>query len=75
MSNIEILKELKERGLLKPLVQAGVVPVKVVTQMDIYYMHDAQIQSGVKPDKAVRHLATSFGVCKKTIYNAINSMK
>lgn len=75
ISNIEILKELKDRGVLKRLIASGIVPVKVALHIDIYWHVDAQRQSGIKRKRSVENTANAFGVCNATVYNALNSLK
>lgn len=74
MSNIEVLKDLHERQLLKPLVVGGLVPVKILTYMEYYYHVDAQVKTGTKPRQAVCMTAACFNVSPKTVSRAINSL-
>ena len=75
MSNIEIIRELKESGKLKPLIVAGLFPAKVLTYTEMFYHVDAQVKSGVKKDKAVLCTACTFNVSRATVYTAIKSLQ
>lgn len=75
MKNIEILKELEDRGLLKQLVVDGVIAPRVYTSMHIYYYVDAQQRAGVKKKMAVCHAAAVFSIAPRNIYRAISSLK
>lgn len=74
MSNIETLKELKDRGLLKPLVMSGIISPAIVAKMEMYYAVDARVRTGSKKDKAVIAVACELKACRATVYNAIRSL-
>ena len=74
-SNIEILKELKDRGLLRQMVVSGIVPIKVEVQAEMYYSVKAKIETGAKATKAVECTACDFNVSKRTVKRAVEAMK
>ena len=71
MSNIEVLKELKDRELLKPLVMAGIIAPTVLRNMEIYYSVDAKVQTGTSKTKAVKETASCFNVEVDCVWKAI----
>lgn len=75
MSNIEVLKDLKDRELLKPLVTAGIIPYKVMTYLDMYYYVDAQIKNGSSKTEAVCCASVAFNICESNVWRALASLK
>lgn len=75
MSNIEVLKDLQDRELLKPLVMGGIVPSKVLTYMEMFYHVDAQVKTGTKRRIAICMTAAKLNISPTTVYNALKSLK
>jgi hypothetical protein len=74
ISNIEIIKELNDRELLRPLVMAGLIKPSIIRDLEVFYDVDRQVKTGQHKEMAVRLTAGKFGICRKTVYNAISSL-
>lgn len=74
MSNIEVLKELQERGALNALVKTGWVRANVRTAIEMYHHVNAQVLTGVHKTDACIATACSFGVSERTVWRALNSL-
>jgi len=74
MSNIEIINELDERGSLKPLINAGLFPAKVLFHRDIYFFVNAQLKQGIKKKSAVMNAEDRFKVKERTIYRVMAAL-
>jgi hypothetical protein len=74
ISNIQVIKELEEKGQLRGLIKAGYFPYKILYHMDIFYYVDAQIKSGVSKTEAVDSAHNHFNKDHRTIYRILKSM-
>lgn len=72
LSNIELVNMAEEAGLLKPMIQGGLLPCKILRDRELYYYVDAQRKSGIKMKDIVLEVETSFRVCRATIYNVMS---
>ena len=74
MSNIEVIKELHDRQVLKPLVKAGLFPYKLMTYVEVYYFVDSRMKLGVHKNAAVIEAACEFNISERSVYRAIKSL-
>lgn len=75
MKNIEILKDLEDKGFLKQLVFEGLISPKIQTYMHMYYHVDAQLTKKVSKHIAVCNTAAFFEISPRNVYKAIASLK
>jgi len=71
ISNIELVNKAEEMGLLKPMIQGGLLPCKILRDREMYYYVDAQRKSGVKMKDIISDVEDNFRVCRATIYNVV----
>lgn len=74
MTNLEVLKQLKESGALISLVRGGLMPPKVYRHLEIYYFVDARIQAGLKKSHVVREASILFCIDERNVYRILNSL-
>jgi hypothetical protein len=72
-SNLEIINKLDAAGDLKPLIKAGLFPVKVLLHRDIFYYVDARKKAGIRPRDFIHEVEVMFKVKRATVYNVIKS--
>jgi hypothetical protein len=75
MKNIEVLKDLEDKGLLKQLILNGLISSKISTYMHMYYHVDAQLKRKINKKQAVCHTAAFFSVSPRAVYRAIASLR
>lgn len=75
ISKIEIINQLDNAGLLRPLICAGLFPAKVLHYRDVYYYYDAQLKMGFNKMDALYNAEINFNISYGTVYRAINAFK
>lgn len=75
ISNLEILRGMDKDGTLKPLITSGIVPSKVLTYMEMFYMVDAKVKTGESKTQSVCMTAAIFNVSPKCVWCAIRALK
>lgn len=75
ISNIEIIRELQQRELLRQLIVSGFIKPSIIRDLEIFYDVDRQVKSGQRKEMAVNLTAAKFGVCRKTVYSGIKSLR
>lgn len=68
------LLELNKNGVLKELVQAGIISPSILSHVEIYLFVDAKIKSGSKIMEAKYYASDKFNVSLSTIYRAIKQI-
>lgn len=72
---LELVNRLSIDGTLNRLFHAGLISGKVFVHRDMYYKYDALRKMGLPCMQAMEETAEYFGVCDKTVYRAIRSMR
>jgi hypothetical protein len=75
MSKLNLINDLTISGTITELHRCGVVSYKVLMYRDIYYDVDVLLKMGTEKTVAKQQVADRFGVCLKTVYNAIKFME
>ena len=76
MTNIEFLNKLQAEGILKQLINRGLLPLKVSFHREIYLQVTAQLLiNGNNHGKAVSHVASKLNIEPMTVYRALKFMK
>lgn len=74
MSNIEILKELQDRGLSTGLIKAGWLRSSAIKTIEMYHHVNSQVLTGAHKTDAVIATSCEFGVSERTVWRSLNSL-
>ena len=72
---IELIKELRESGLLMRCVRHGLISTKFIGWIEIYQKYRAECAAGVSNSQAAFNVAQQAGVSERTVYNVIAVME
>lgn len=73
---LQTLLTLKNNGTLKHLVLNGLMSAKIFTYIEIYLWIDARTKtSNQSLSNIVTDAEITFGVCRRTIWNALKAVK
>lgn len=75
MSNYDTLNRLDSTGELKQLVNAGLMPVKICTHLEVYRFVDMRVKTGSRITEAVNEASVCMKLCRKTVFNIIRGLK
>jgi len=72
----DLLIQLKNNGTLKHMVRNGLMSPKVLQYLEIYMYVDARAKATKQSLNAIiTDAEVQFGVCRRTIWNAIKAVK
>lgn len=74
MSNLDVIKDLYDKKLLKQLVVAGLFPAKTLARLEMYYHVNSQMAAGVLKTHAVNNTSEKFSVTPDAVYKALKSL-
>ncbi|MEO6521363.1 MAG: hypothetical protein ABIN91_06795 [Mucilaginibacter sp.] len=73
---LQTLLNLKNNGTLKQLVLSGLMSQKVFNYIEIYLWIDARAKTtGKSLNTIITDAEIAFGVCRRTVWNALRVMK
>lgn len=71
ISNIDLINKAEEMGLLKPMINCGLMSCKILRDREMYYYIDSQRKSGIKMKDIIYAIEDSFKVKRATVYNVV----
>lgn len=74
MVRSELIKSMEELGLFTPLLQKGIISLKIMSYK-VYYERFKQEEQRFGKVQALTNTADEFRVTEKTIRNAVNFME
>lgn len=73
---LQELISLQQSGTLSKMVRAGLVSSKVNFYLEVYLYIDARKKTtGKKSNDLILEASQQFGVCRATVYNALQAIK
>lgn len=74
MTTVQALNKLEAEGLLKALLDGGVIPPKIVFYREVYLIVDREIKLGAQKMVAYQYASEKLRVNDRTIRRAVKTM-
>jgi len=72
---IDILEKLHDNGILRELIQGGLVSYNVLLWYKIYKAVEFQLENGVKKTQSITDVSDVFNVSERMVYRVLEKFK